>query len=113
LYIVAIQGASPSGRLTAVLGRSGSAERVGGCCSGEALFEFEGTRGLCVLDVLRVPAGVTLRVALGGVVVGIVATLLVDLGTVGVDTPVDFSPERAALAEAGVPLAASVSSSKF
>lgn len=113
MYIVAIQGASPSGRLTAVLGRSGSVARLGGCCSGEALFELEGVRGLCVLDVFRAPAGVTLRVAFGGLAVGIVETLLIDLVIVGGDEPVDLKPERTALAEIGVPLADSVSSSKF
>ena len=110
---MAIQGASPSGRLTAVLGRSGSVARAGGCCRGEALLELEGTRGLCVLDVLRAPAGVTLRVALGGLAVGIAETLLTDFAIVGGDAPVDFETERTALAEIGVPVADSVSSSKF
>jgi hypothetical protein len=64
--MVASHGASPSGRFTAVLGRSGSVDRLDGFCSGGAVDEVEGTRGLCVVEGFRVPAGVTFRVALAG-----------------------------------------------
>lgn len=111
--MVANQGASPSGRLTAVLGRSGSVGRLEGCCSDEASFELDGTRGLCVFDVFRVPAGVIFRVALGGVVVVTAAYCVPGLRMVGEVAPDDFISERAPSAESGVPLSGSVSSSKF
>jgi len=110
---VANQGASPSGLLTAVLGRSGSMERLKGCWSGEALFELDGTRGLCVFDNFRVPAGVTFRVALGGLAGATAAYLVPDFAIVGEVAPGDLVPERAAFADPGVPLLDSASSSKF
>ena len=71
MYIVANQGGSPSGRLTAVLGRSGSPDRVAGLVAGDklappALVEFEAFRAVGV--ALRAPFVV-------GVLVGLFATL--------------------------------------
>jgi hypothetical protein len=113
LYIVANQGASPSGRLTAALDVSMSEERPGGFWSGEILLEPDGTRGLCVLDVFRGPAGVTLRVPLGGLVVLIVEALVPGLAIVGEVVPVDFMPDLELFADKGASLLNSVSSSKF
>jgi hypothetical protein len=115
LYIVASQGASPSGRLTAVLGRSDSEERPGGCCSGETLLELEGTRGLWVFEVRRVPAGVVFRVALGGLDAEVIAAALVPGFAIFAedDGDGDFMPERLALAAIGIPLLDSISSSRF
>lgn len=114
MYIVANQGASPSGRLTAVLGGSGSVERLGGCWSGETLLELDGTRGLWAFDVLRAPAGVIFRVALGGLdVVVIVATLVPGFAMFDEVAFADFIADRVRFADGGVPLLKSVSSGKF
>jgi hypothetical protein len=66
-----------------------------------------------VLDVFLGPAGVTFRVALGGLVVGVAETLVPGLPIVGEVAPADFVPGRAAFADEGVPLSDSTSSSRF
>ena len=112
MYIVASQGASPSGRLTAVLGLSGSLGRLVAFWSGEALFELDGTRGLCVVGVDRMPAGVTFCAVLGGVFADTAVSLVSGLAIVGEAGPAEFISKLASFAGPGVLVLTSVSSSK-
>jgi hypothetical protein len=75
---------------------------------------LDGTRGLWLFDVRRTAAGVTFRVALGGLDVEAIAAALVPgfvvFGAFGVG---DFMPERLAFAAVGIPLLESISSRRF
>jgi hypothetical protein len=110
--MVANHGASPSGRFTAVLGRSESEERLEAFWIGETFVEFEGTRGLWVFDGFREPADVVFRVALGGLD-GTAAPLLPAFTFICGVVAADLPPCRTFPYDVGVSLFESTSSIKF